>query len=219
MRVWILPLLILSLIGMASPARAEEVETYKPAQFLPQYRHHTPSPQVRKATQHRSHRAAGHRHSVLPPPFGGIVKVGTAAGPIYVAQSLAGNFKALIDDFAAAGYIPRNIGCYAATGHVPGSWHHVGAACDFNQHGWGLTDPFMYTAIADSLIRKHGFTNGCQFHDCGHVGIDGQRRRSGHGHIISAEFTLTRNGGHRHRSRHRHSIEADAGFDLNLWPF
>ncbi len=98
---------------------------------------------------------------------GGIVTVPTAAGPITVASHLASRFQALIADFAAAGYKPKRIGCFARGGHVPNSRHYAGAACDFDQRGWGLTAPFMYHARA--IIARHGFRDGCSFNDCGHV--------------------------------------------------
>jgi len=96
-----------------------------------------------------------------------MVTVTTAAGPITVASHLAGRFQALIADFVAAGYKPRRIGCLAHGGHVPNSRHYAGAACDFDQRGWGLTVPFMYRAHA--IIARHGFRDGCSFNDCGHV--------------------------------------------------
>ncbi len=98
---------------------------------------------------------------------GGLVTVPTAAGPITVASHLANRFQALIADFTAAGYKPRRIGCLAHGGHVPNSRHYAGAACDFDQRGWGLTTSFMYRARA--IIAKHGFRDGCSFNDCGHV--------------------------------------------------
>jgi hypothetical protein len=98
---------------------------------------------------------------------GGIVTVATAAGRITVASHLAERFKALIADFVSAGYKPRHIGCFANGGHVPNSRHYHGAACDFDQTGWGRTVRFMYHAR--EIIRKHGFRDGCTFSDCGHV--------------------------------------------------
>jgi hypothetical protein len=84
-----------------------------------------------------------------------------------VASHLAERFKAMIADFVAAGYKPRHVGCFAHGGHVPNSRHYAGAACDFDQRGWGQTVPFMYRAHA--IIKKHGFRDGCSFNDCGHV--------------------------------------------------
>jgi hypothetical protein len=96
-----------------------------------------------------------------------MVTVSTAAGWITVASHLAERFQALIADFVAHGYKPRHIGCLAHGGHVPHSRHYAGAACDFDQRGWGLTHPFMYHARA--IIARHGLRDGCSFNDCGHV--------------------------------------------------
>ncbi len=113
-----------------------------------------------------------------------IVTVQTAAGRITVASHLAERFKALIADFVAAGYKPRSVGCYASGGHVPNSRHYHGAACDFDQTGWGRTANFMYHAHA--IIVKHGFRDGCSFNDCGHVD-DGLTTRYGGRHAHYAE--------------------------------
>lgn len=107
-----------------------------------------------------------------------MIRVDTAAGPITVASHLASRFQALIADFVAHGYKPRRIGCLAHGGHVPNSRHYAGAACDFDQRGWGLTSNFMYHAHA--LIAKHGFRDGCSFNDCGHVD-DGKPLHYAHG--------------------------------------
>ncbi|MFT4080698.1 hypothetical protein [Rhodomicrobium lacus] len=105
---------------------------------------------------------------------GGLVTITTAAGPIRVAAHLAGRFQALIADFVAHGYKPRSVHCHAHGGHVPNSRHYSGAACDFDQRGWGLTTSFMYQARA--IIAKHGFRDGCSFNDCGHVDDGGAVR-------------------------------------------
>jgi hypothetical protein len=86
---------------------------------------------------------------------------------LIVRTDLVPRWHALISDFIKAGYKPRHIGCYARGGHVPNSRHYAGAACDFDQTGWGQTVPFMYNAHA--IIQKHGFRDGCDFNDCGHV--------------------------------------------------
>jgi hypothetical protein len=141
--------------------------------------HHTRTTHHAHASHHARHRAAQPRrrrevHARLPQynsprvgRGGGMVTVPTAAGPITVASHLATRFQALIADFVAAGYKPRRIGCLAHGGHVPNSRHYSGAACDFDQRGWGLTTSFMYRARA--IIAKHGFRDGCSFNDCGHV--------------------------------------------------
>ena len=97
-----------------------------------------------------------------------IVTVPVESGQrIHVAEHLAPRFQALVHDFIRAGYHPRHIGCFARSGHVPNSRHYYGAACDFDQTGWGRTVSFMYRAHA--IIQKHGFRDGCNFGDCGHV--------------------------------------------------
>ena len=105
-----------------------------------------------------------------------IQTVNTDAGPITVATSVANNFRGLIHDFVSAGYKPEHVSCFARGGHVHNSRHYLGEACDFDQSGWGRTRHFMYTQEAALIIDKWGFTNGCSFKDCGHVGTDGQRR-------------------------------------------
>jgi len=105
-----------------------------------------------------------------------LVTVQTAAGiPITVASHLAEQFQALVADFVAAGYRPRHIGCFARGGHVRHSRHYVGAACDFDQHGWGKTVRFMYTARAHQIIVAHDFRDGREFGDQGHVDDGGTR--------------------------------------------
>ena len=56
--------------------------------------------------------------------------------------------------------------CFAHGGHVSGSNHYIGAACD-NQYGWNRAPAYMYH-VGD-LIRQAGLYDGCRFGDCGHV--------------------------------------------------
>jgi hypothetical protein len=156
------------------------------------HRHHHYSHQYQYSYQHydyyqkhrhrRGHRAQPSRERARGYRGGGIITVQTLAGPITVATHLAERFRAMIADFVAAGYKPRRVGCHAHGGHVPNSRHYHGAACDFDQTGWGRTTNFMYHARA--IIKKHGFRDGCSFNDCGHVD-DGLPTRS-----------------HRHYARH-----------------
>ncbi len=139
------------------------------------HRHHAYS--HRTVHAHVYHRGAAHTAQASWGGGGGLVTVSTAAGPITVASHLAGRFQALIADFVAAGYKPHSIGCAAHGGHVPNSRHYQGAACDFDQRGWGKTTGFMHQAHA--IIARHGFRDGCSFGDCGHVD-DGQSGHSGH---------------------------------------
>lgn len=108
--------------------------------------------------------------AALAPAHAALVRVGTAAGiGITVQASLAGRFEGFIRDIVAAGYRPRRIGCYAPHGHVRHSRHHFGAACDFDQRGWGRTAPFMRRA--GDIARAWGLRDGCGFRrsDCGHI--------------------------------------------------
>jgi hypothetical protein len=126
-------------------------------------------------------------------------RIAVASGhKITVASHLAPRWKALIDDFVAAGYRPRSIGCFTTSGHVPNSRHYAGAACDFDQRGWGLTVPFMYRA--HKIIVKHGFRDGCDFSDCGHID-DG--------------LPLHRHRHHRHHNHHQRNIYPQYYFPYN----
>jgi tetratricopeptide (TPR) repeat protein len=116
---------------------------------------------------HHHHRASHRVQGAAPRSGANLVTVNTAAGSITVASYLAQRFKALIADLAAHGYKPHNVGCYNSTGHVAYSRHYQGAACDFDQWGRNLTVPFMHHASA--IIHKHGFRDGCDFGDCGHI--------------------------------------------------
>jgi hypothetical protein len=122
------------------------------------------------ATEHPSQHAEHQERS-----FGlghGLVTVSTAAGPITVFYAVADKFRELIALFAAAGYTPHHVGCFAAHGHIRNSLHHSGRACDFDQTGWNATAPFMYTQQAHALVASVGLRDGCDFHsrrDCGHV--------------------------------------------------
>jgi len=159
-------ILALSILSAAGPVQAAHRHAFSNRVHLHRVvgaRHH-----VRYSHRLRGHRPAG--HAVADMIRGGLVTVHTAAGiSITVAANLAARFQALIADFVAHGYRPRSIGCFAQSGHVPNSRHYAGAACDFDQRGWGMTAPFMYRAR--SIIASHGFRDGCSFSrpDCGHV--------------------------------------------------
>lgn len=139
--------------------------------------HHARRRAAQPSKRRQVHARPRHHNGAQVSHWGGMVTVPTAAGSITVASHLATRFQALIADFVAAGYKPRRIGCLAHGGHVPNSRHYAGAACDFDQRGWGLTTSFMYRARA--IIAKHGFRDGCSFNDCGHVD-DGLPLRHAH---------------------------------------
>lgn len=115
--------------------------------------------------------SAGERRMRLPDANGNpiLVTVPTAAGiDIVVAPQFAAPMQSFIADIVAAGYRPRRIKCFSLSRtHVPRSRHFTGEACDFNQHGWNLTDRFMYRVHA--IAKRHGLRDGCSFGDCGHI--------------------------------------------------
>ncbi len=119
-----------------------------------------------------------------------VIKVDTAAGPITVSPSFGQKIKGFIADVVARGY-KGYVHCFAKGGHVRGSRHYSGNACDFAQTGWGKTVAVMYH-VRD-LAEKYGLRDGCSFKDCGHID-DG-------GHL----------GGTRYASRHhtRHAKRQD----------
>lgn len=156
------------------------------------------SPAYAKHRRHAEHHATS------------IITVDTAAGAIRVAADYATKFKNLIADFVAAGYNPGHVGCFATSGHVRNSRHYLGQACDFDQ-GPRPHSAFMRSVKADTIIHKYGFTNGCSFNDCGHVGTDAQRR--------AARYVRTDQLAHRHSHRyahHHHRRTAMPEIDIHL---
>lgn len=118
-------------------------------------------PDGNPTTKHRATASRG----ICP----GCVVVSTAANiDITVHAAYAAKFQAFIADLVAQGHHPRFITCFAY-GHVPGSNHGIGAACDIDQTGWGKTSAFMYHS--DGIISQAGLFSGCAFsrQDCGHV--------------------------------------------------
>ena len=98
-----------------------------------------------------------------------MVTVQTAYGfkitvhPAYASKFL--KFYALLKEHGHK-VDPRINKCFSRGGHVPGSNHYIGAACD-NQTGWNKAPAYMYH-VGD-LIRQAGLYDGCRFGDCGHV--------------------------------------------------
>jgi hypothetical protein len=99
---------------------------------------------------------------------GGLVTVATAAGvDITVSGKMAPKMQAFIADLMEIGYKPRQIHCFARGGHVHGSRHYSGNACDFDQRGWGKTAEMMYHVSV--LAKLHGLRDGGSFRDWGHI--------------------------------------------------
>ena len=95
-----------------------------------------------------------------------LVNVQSAAGQITIAASFQHKIVPFIADVVARGFRGR-VHCFARGGHVRGSLHYSGNACDFAQTGWGKTRAPMYH-VSD-LTSKYGLRDGCSFRDCGHI--------------------------------------------------
>jgi hypothetical protein len=101
-------------------------------------------------------------------PGRGLVTVATAAGlDITVSKTMAPKMQAFIADLMEIGYRPKQIHCFAHRGHVRGSRHYSGNACDFDQTGWGKTAKMMYHVSV--LAKLHGLRDGGSFRDWGHI--------------------------------------------------
>ena len=128
---------------------------------------------VHHRARHAHHTARHHRRDRSPTldangNRSGLIHVETAANiAITVASSFAPKIQGFIADLVAHGYHPHQIHCFAQGGHVRGSLHYRGEACDFDQRGWGLTARAMYHVAA--LAQQHGLRDGCTFRDCGHI--------------------------------------------------
>src|ERR1044072_2154741 len=104
------------------------------------------------------------------------VQVRTVQGLLLtVHPAYAYKFLRLFEIFAENGVkIPKDmVGCFSTRGHVPGSNHYLGIACDI-QTGWNRTIPALANHGASKWIRQAGLYDGCDFGDCGHIeGIKG----------------------------------------------
>jgi hypothetical protein len=120
----------------------------------------------------------------------GLVTVQTAAGRITIAAGFQHKIVPFIAAVVARGF-KGQVHCFARGGHVRGSLHYSGNACDFAQTGWGRTRAPMYH-VAD-LAREYGLRDGCTFRDCGHIDSGAPL---GGGTYASARS-------HRHHYRHR----------------
>ena len=101
-------------------------------------------------------------------PGHGLVTVATAAGiDITLSEKMAPKMQAFIADLMEIGYKPKQIYCFARRGHVRGSRHYSGNACDFDQRGWGKTANMMYHVSV--LAKLHDLRDGGSFRDWGHI--------------------------------------------------
>lgn len=168
--------IIIAIAILAGIPRAQAAEIYIRHHYT---RHHVPHHVYRRPHHHRT--ARHHRRDVAPVldangNGSGLVHVATAAGiSVTVAASFATKIQGFIADLVARGYHPHQIHCYASGGHVRGSLHYSGQACDFDQRGWGQTAKPMYH-VAD-LVGKWGLRDGGGFRDWGHIDTGAHLRR------------------------------------------
>ena len=172
-------LMLCCVFATPSNARPDPQATIGPVtQFCgdrvcPTYLSATPRVVERRTVQHRQRVA----RPVLPKarpldangnPGHGLVTVATAAGiDITVSKTMAPKMQGFIADLLEIGYKPKQIHCFARGGHVRGSRHYSGNACDFDQRGWGKTAKMMYHVSV--LAKLHGLRDGGSFRDWGHI--------------------------------------------------
>lgn len=120
------------------------------------------------------------------------IRVDTAYGiSICVDPTYASKFQSFFSALKESGCAVKEIGCQAY-GHVRGSNHIGGGACDVDQRRKNVTSACMRNA--GSLIRAAGLYDGCSFGDCGHV-----EAMRGLGHYGDTRTYAARS--HRHASR------------------
>lgn len=138
-------------------------------------------PTTAHAKRH-SHRHSSHiRTRSVVDANGNYATVTTALGlKATVIASAREAFQGFINDVEAGGSFIRDLGC-KSSGHMPGSKHHWGGACDFEQARRNVTSKVMY-AVTD-IARKWGLVDGCTWQkqrgerytgpDCGHIEVPG----------------------------------------------
>jgi hypothetical protein len=94
-----------------------------------------------------------------------------------------------------------------AWGHMPGSLHHTGNACDIGQRARNVAWRPMYHVGA--LASEFGLTDGCiwKHPDCGHIDVSG----SGYSHYASRHlhYAYARRRRHYAIRRAPHTAEID----------
>lgn len=135
---------------------------------------------VPAAARHHHHRWHPHRHHarfvhrVVGAIGAGLIRVKLESGQvIIVAAAYAERFVGFLNAlYRREGRLPP-IGCYAPRGHMRGSLHHWGGACDVGQRARNVAWAPMYHV--SSLAAEFGLTDGCGWRhpDCGHVDVSG----------------------------------------------
>lgn len=127
--------------------------------------------QARHGHHHNGRHHNRHAEGAAP---AGIVTIETAAGSVRVAGDMADQVVGIASELVEAGF-DGEIACYARSGHIRGSRHYSGHACDFAQRARNKTVALMY--VAGEIIERWGLRDGCTFRrpDCGHAD-DGKPR-------------------------------------------
>src|SRR5579871_695315 len=138
------PALILILLAVALPAFARPHINVRHHHLVQVAQEARPSARLERRRPESAQAVSYHSS--------GVVTVSTAAGRITVASDAADKFVSLTNDLVAHGF-HGSVTCLAS-GHMPGSLHHTGHACDFAQTARNRTVALMYH-VAD-IIAAHG---------------------------------------------------------------
>lgn len=126
-----------------------------------------------QAHTHHRHHYRHHPTHLDPNGNSAYALIHTATGKTArVIASARDKFQGFINALEAEGAKIRDVGCLSS-GHMPGSKHHWGGACDFDQRARNRTAGYMYHVTA--LAHRFGLTDGCEWHyrDCGHIEVPG----------------------------------------------
>ena len=132
----------------------------------------------RHAERHpRKYQKVSRRHAQRSVAHGGLVPVHVQGHTSLVTASAHHAFQGFLNDVSRLGKI-QSLGCYSSGGHMPGSKHHWGGACDINQVARSVTSGFMRHVTA--IAHRHGLTDGCTWRhpDCGHIEVASRRSRT-----------------------------------------
>ena len=125
---------------------------------------------------------------------------------VRVASEYASKFQGFFCALKAAGYkVPSGSTACQAFGHMTGSKHDWGGACDVGQRARNIAVGFMYHITA--IAHRFGLTDGCSWgnRDCGHVEVAGSNAgaRSKHYALYGGGHNTVMASARRHyRRRH-----------------
>lgn len=142
----------------------------------------------------------------LHAPATGLVTINGCAGlRLRVAAEHASKFQGFFCALRQAGHRLTGsgwTGCQAG-GHMVGSKHDWGGACDIRQSGRNRAAGFMYRVRA--LAAKFGLKDGCSWRgnpDCGHVEVQGSNAGARRAHYALRGKSTVTVSAHRFRRPH-----------------